>query len=155
MDCEYAESVAGLANDIYDHHEYLFEENSPRDGQVQLLVVNAAADDDEEVFVYVCRLYSSTVEVLSQVCDMLNEFENKNPGPYYPALYVDCIATTPNVVQVVLGMSLDFNAVGVLDRLVVFFDEELARRQMILCDSDTGTDSGGSDDVDDDEEIDL
>ncbi|CAI7656046.1 unnamed protein product [Penicillium pancosmium] len=134
MDWEYAESVAELANDIYDHHEYLFEENSPRDGQVRFLVVNASADNDEDVFVY--------------------EFEKKNLGPY-PALNVDCIATTPNVVQVVLGMSLDYDVVGVLDRLVVFFDEELARRQMVFCDSDTCTDSGDSDDVDDDEEMDL
>jgi hypothetical protein len=151
MDWEYAESVAGLANDIYGHHEYLFEENSPRDGQVHFLVVNASADNDEVAFVYVCRLYSSMVEVLSQVCDMPKEFEKKNPGQY-PALNVDCIATTPNVVQVVLGISLDYDVGGVLDRLVVFFDEELARRQIISCDSDTCTDSGVSDD---DEEMDL
>lgn len=85
-----------------------------------------------------------------KVCDMLKEFAEKNP---FPALTVRCIATTETVLQVVLGMKTDYDYSLLMNCLEAFLDEELARRGIILYDSDACGDSD-LDDVDDDEEID-
>jgi hypothetical protein len=69
------------------------------------------------------------------------------------ALTVSCIATTETVLQVVLGMKTDYDYSLLMNCLEAFLDEELARRGIILYDSDACGDSD-LDDVDDDEEID-
>jgi hypothetical protein len=146
---DYTHYVQGLVDYLFNHHEYLTEDNSLSDRQVQLPIINDSVENDEEVFIYICRSSSPAMDLLSQVCDMLKEFAEKNP---FPALTVRCITTTETVLQVVLGMKTDYDYSLLMNCLEAFLDEELARRGIILYDSDACGDSD-LDDVDDDEDL--